>query len=103
MIGSLNFQQMQAAGASSGGVSFGLGQQQYFPSEEQSIFAVNGESSSVSGISGIEAGTAGGEISTAAKSGEDTGLVARLDRMDASTVKPQEQNEFRANRLDLYA
>ena len=31
------------------------------------------------------------------------GLVGRLDRMDANILKPQHQDEYRANKLDLYA
>ena len=31
------------------------------------------------------------------------GLVARLDRMDASMLKPEHQCDTRANKLDLFA
>ena len=35
--------------------------------------------------------------------GGDVGLVERLDRMDAAYQKPNQQNEYLANKLDFYA
>ena len=100
-IPGLNFLNMQAAGASSGGISFaGQNQQPFNPVEsgEKNIFT----SSSVGGINGANVSGEPTAVSgVASQSGE--GLVGRLDRMDANILKPQHQDEYRANKLDLYA
>ncbi len=96
----LQFQQMQSGAASSGHIAFGAGNQQFSqnPAVEKNPF----ETSSVNGISGAAHGINGG-VNPAAKPNENLGLVGRLDRMDSSIIKPQYQNEFMANKLDLYA
>lgn len=100
-ISGLNLLNMQSAGASSGGISFaGQTQQAYRPvdNEDKNIFT----SSSVEKINGRNmTGEPAAVSGVASQAGE--GLVSRLDRMDARILKPQQQNEFRANRLDLYA
>ena len=37
------------------------------------------------------------------KQGASDGLVARLDRMDASMLKPEQKCDTRANKLDFFA
>lgn len=93
---------LDLTGASYGSVPFGgLSRQSFNPeeNEDKNIWA----SASVGSVNG--AGTLSGGTTavqgTDAQSGE--GLVARLDRMDASLIKPQHQNEFQANKLDMYA
>ncbi len=101
------YQQMQAAGASNAGVSFGAGQQQFEPqsTEEKNIFASenNVSTSSVQGLSGVAPGNYHGVNNIRQNQGGDVGLVERLDRLDAAYQKPNQQNEYRANKLDLYA
>ena len=101
------YQQMQAAGASSGGVSFGGGQQQFTPqgAEEKNIFASdnNVSTSSVNGLSGVNPGNYHGVNNIRQNQGGDVGLVERLDRLDAAYQKPNQQDEYRANKLDFYA
>ncbi len=101
------YQQMQAAGASSAGVSFGGGQQQFTPqgAEEKNIFASdnNVSTSSVQGLSGLNSGNWGGVNSIRQNQGGDVGLVERLDRLDAAYQKPNQRDEYRANKLDFYA
>lgn len=100
-ISNLNFLNMYAAGASSGNVSFGSGQQNQgfnpVENEEKNLFA----SSSVGGIK--EGPSTSGTNPVGAASQSSMGLVDRLDRLDAGTLKPEHQDEFRANKLDLYA
>lgn len=102
-----SYQQMQAAGASSGGVAFGGGQEQFAPqgAEEKNIFAAEGNtsSSSVQGLSSITGGSHSGVNNIRQYQGGDVGLVERLDRMDAAYQRPNHQDEYRANKLDLYA
>ena len=92
---------MQAAGASSGGITSGGGQQFPPPSDKDiSIFA--GGSENVNGVSGSKTEAYGG-VKVPQNQGGDLGFVERLDRIDAAYQKPNQQNEFLANELDFYA
>jgi len=106
MINSLKHQQMQAAGASYNVNPFAGEQRPNFNEQnngEINIFAADGKTSSVDGLSSITAGNHNGGIGAVQKATENTGIVDRLDRMDASTIRPEARDAFRANKLDLYA
>ena len=99
-ISNLSFQNMYAAsGGASNNINFGGQQQQYHPvsDENANIFA----SSSVGGVNSGNAGF--NRVNGVSKTEGAAGLVDRLDRMDSGILKPQAQDEYRANHLDLYA
>ena len=109
-IGSNNYYQnmMQASQAGSFGISQGAyGQQQQFTpkaAEDQDIFSAAGINSR-QGVSEISFGQNPFNVDSTkgSKAQEEGGLVSRLDAMDARFQKPQCQDEFRANKLDLFA
>ncbi len=104
MINSLKYQQMQAAGASYNVNPFAGEQRPNFNqknNEEINIFAADGKTSSVDGLSSITAGSHNGGIGAVQKATENTGIVDRLDRMDASTIKPDSRDALRGKHLYL--
>ncbi len=94
-IGSLDFNKnVFMTGAPSGRVSFmGNGGSDYMPQRNN----INPAS-----VNGISQGPSSENVK-GLKSQSNMGLVERLDRMDAGVLKPNHQDEFRANNLDLYA
>lgn len=106
-INPYNYKQMEAASTSHVNAGFVGGQEQFTPqgAEEKNIFASEGNTStsSISGLSGITAGSNHGIDHIRQNLGGDVGLVERLNRIDAAYQKPQQQDEYRANKLDFYA
>ncbi len=93
-IGGLDFKNMFMPNASAKGLSFmGNGGSDLRPTNNN----INPAS-----VNGLHQGPSSENVK-GLKTQSNTGLVERLDRMDAGVLKPNHQDEFRANNLDLYA
>ncbi len=97
-VNSSSYEQMYAASANSGSISFGQGQQ-YNP-QESNIWAIDGDDYSVGELSGSSSSYKT-NVNPSQPANSNYGLVDTLNQLDSRSITPTYQAGEHA--LDLYA